>query len=388
MTLKELLEKALAVNASDLHVGAGSPPQIRVDGNLKTLEGYPALTAEDTLRLCCEPISAEQREKIKTARELDFSFGIGERCRIRANIFWQQASMAGAFRQIPFRIPTIEELGLPDILIHLTERTRGLVLVTGPTGSGKSTTLAALLDRINEQRHDHIITIEDPIEYLYVQKNCVIAQREVGSDTDSFSLALKYALRQDPDVILVGEMRDLETIQNAVTAAETGHLVFATLHTNTAVQSIDRIIDVFPPHQQPQVRTQLSFILEAVVTQQLMPRNGGGRVLAQEIMVPNAAIRNLIRENKTHQIYASMQVGQDKSGMLTMNQALANLVSHQVIPFEEGVRRSTDRDEFMHLMEKFRTMGPAALGRAVQPGGAAAADDRMKTLGRQPAQKG
>lgn len=377
-TLRELLMTALQARASDVHIGVGTPPQMRVDGHLQPMEGCAALTPEDTVRLCNEPLTEEQREKIKTSRELDLSFGLEGRCRIRANIFWQQGTMTGAFRQIPFRIPTFEELGLPPVLMQITERTRGLVLLTGPTGSGKSTTLAAMLDRINSMRHDHIITVEDPIEYLYEQKNCVIHQREVGFDTGSFAAALKYALRQDPDVILVGEMRDLETISNAVTAAETGHLVFATLHTNTAVQSIDRIIDVFPPFQQAQVRTQLSFILEGIVTQQLIAKSGGGRCLAQEILIPNSAIRNLIRENKTHQIYAAMQMGQEKSGMIVMNQALANLVRAGTITMDEGLRRSTDRDEFLHLMGK----SPQSAGQ--QPG-AAAMDDRFKNMGRQPA---
>ncbi len=375
-TLRELLQATLDAKGSDLHIGVGAPPTIRQDGHLHAMD-RPPLTAEDTQRLCYEVLSEEQKEKHISDREVDLSFSIGERCRIRANIFWQQASVAGAFRQIPFRIPTIEELGLPPILMQLTQRTRGLVLVTGPTGSGKSTTLAALIDRINEQRHDHIITLEDPIEYIYTQKGCVIHQREVGSDTRSFSLALKYALRQDPDVVLVGEMRDLETIQNAITTAETGHLVFATLHTNNAIQTIDRIVDVFSSHQQAQVRTQLSFILEAVVSQQLIPKIGGGRCLAQEIMVPNPAIRNMIREEKTHQLYSVMQVGQDKSGMVTLNQALAKLVMEKTIEFDEGLRRSTDADEFRTLTGQKSGDAPQLQQQAHK--------ERMQTLGRKPA---
>ncbi len=351
-TLHELLHKTLEAGASDLHIGVGLPPQIRVDGTLQAIPDAPMLTGADTERLCNEVLSDEQRQRLHSDKEVDLSFSVSTQCRVRANIFWQQGTVTGAFRQIPFKIPTLEDLGLPSVLMELTERSRGLVLVTGPTGSGKSTTLAAMLDRINEQRHDHIITLEDPIEYIYTQKGCVIHQREVGNDTRSFALALKYALRQDPDVVLVGEMRDLETIQNAITTAETGHLVFATLHTNNSVQTIDRIIDVFPPHQQAQVRTQLSFIVEAIISQQLIPRIGGGRVLAQEIMIPNAAIRNMIRESKTHQLYAVMQTGQEKTGMITLNQSLATLVKTKQITMDEGSRRSTDPEEFKALVER------------------------------------
>jgi twitching motility protein PilT len=372
-TLKDLLQAAIDAGASDLHIGVETPPQMRIDGTLQPMEGHASLTAKDTEKLCTEFLSAALRERLHTEKEVDLSFSIGENARIRANIFWQQGSMTGAFRQIPFKIPTLEELGLSDTIMRLTERTRGLVLVTGPTGSGKSTTLAAMLDRINATRHDHIITLEDPIEYLYVQKNCVVHQREVGSDTESFSRALKYALRQDPDVVLVGEMRDLETIQNAITTAETGHLVFATLHTNNCMQTIDRIIDVFNPHQQAQVRTQLSFILEAVVSQQLIPKIGGGRVLAQEIMIPNAAIRNMIRESKTHQLYSAMQTGQDTTGMITLNQALASLVRTKQITMDEGLRRSTDQTEFRTLCERGEQGGSRPTPEM---------QERLKTLGR------
>lgn len=378
-SLKELLEIAVSAGASDLHVGVGTPPQIRIDGSLRPIPDIATLTAIDTERLCHEVLNAEQREKLQKNREVDLSFSIGEQCRIRGNIFWQQDSVTGAFRQIPFKIPTLEELGLPEILMKLTERTRGIVLCTGPTGSGKSTTLAAMLNRINHMRHDHIITLEDPIEYIYQQEKCVIHQREVGNDTNSFTNGLKYALRQDPDVILVGEMRDLETIQNAITAAETGHLVFATLHTNNSVQTIDRIIDVFPPHQQSQVRTQLSFILEAIISQQLIPKIGGGRILAQEIMVPNPAIRNLIREEKVHQLYSVMQIGQQKSGMITLNQALAKLVAENKITWEEGLRRSVDQEEFREQT-----------GRPSEDAGMVMSDEqkkqaqRMQNIGRKP----
>ncbi|MBI2345641.1 MAG: type IV pilus twitching motility protein PilT [Deltaproteobacteria bacterium] len=348
-TLRDLLKVMVERKASDLHVNVGIPPNLRIDGTLVPLTEHGTLDTAETERLCTEVLSPEQKKQLIENRELDLSFGLEQRCRIRANIYWQQGGMSGAFRNIPFTIPTFESLGLPSILMTLTERSRGLILVTGPTGSGKSTTLAAMIDRINAARHDHIITIEDPIEYIYTQKQCVINQREVGQDTKSFNAALKYVLRQDPNVVLIGEMRDLETIQNAITVAETGHLVFATLHTNNAVQTIDRIIDVFPPHHQPQVRTQLSFILEAVISQALMPRVGGGRVLGLEIMIPTHAIRNLIRENKTHQMYAQMQMGQEGTGMLTMNQSLARLVKENAITFEEGLRRAIDQEEFLQL---------------------------------------
>ncbi len=353
--LEELLKKAIDVNASDLHICAGMPPEIRVDGSLRPIEGAKALTEAETKEICFEPLSEEQKKKFVAAKELDLSFSVGKNARIRANIFFQMGTVAGAFRRISFIIPTPEQLGLPEVLMRLTEKPRGLILVTGPTGSGKSTTLAAMIDKVNATRPDHIITIEDPIEYVYQPKKALINQREIGDDTTTFATALKYILRQDPDVVLVGEMRDLETIQAAITTAETGHLVLATLHTNTAVQTIDRIVDVFPPHQQPQIRTELSFILEGIISQQLLPKIGGGRVVALEMLYPTSAIRNLIREAKTHQIYSQMQSGQEASGMQTMNQSLAKLVRQDVVTYEEAVQCCTDVDEFNSLAGHAKT---------------------------------
>jgi len=282
--------------------------------------------------------------------------------RFRANIFMQRGAVAGAFRSIPFKILSFDELGLPPVVAELAQRPRGLVLITGPTGSGKSTTLASIIDKINSETRQHIITIEDPIEYLHPHKLSVVNQREIGTDTGNFKDALKYVLRQDPDVVLVGEMRDLETIESALVIAETGHLVFATLHTNSAVQSINRVIDVFPPHQQGQVRAQLSFVLQGVVTQLLLPRgNGPGRVLALEVMVPNPAIRNLIREDKVHQIYSQMQVGQDKHGMQTLNQSLYSLYRRNLITLEEALGRSGDQDELKMMIEGRPGLPPAQM---------------------------
>ncbi len=349
-TLNELLNIAIKAGASDLHICAGMTPQMRIDGSLRPIPSTEKLSEEEASKLCFEPLSMEQQERFALNKEIDLSFSVGEKARVRANIFYQMGSVAGAFRNIPFVIPTPESLGLEESVMKLTQKPRGLVLVTGPTGSGKSTTLAAMIDRVNETRTDHIITIEDPIEYIYQSKKALINQREVGGDTLSFKTALKYILRQDPDVVLIGEMRDLETIQAAITTAETGHLVFATLHTNTAVQTIDRIIDVFPPHQQPQIRTELSFILEGILSQQLVPKIGGGRALAMEIMTPTSAIRNLIREGKTHQLYSQMQVGQDTTGMRTMNQSLATLAKSEICSFDEAISFCTDVDEFKGLV--------------------------------------
>jgi twitching motility protein PilT len=292
-----------------------------------------------------------QKHQFEERNELDLSFSVQRLSRFRANIFVQRGNIAGAFRAIPFKIKTFEDLGLPRVVSELAEKPRGLVLVTGPTGSGKSTTLATIIDKINSERNEHIVTIEDPIEYLHHHKGCVVNQREVGADTHSFKNALKYILRQDPDVVLVGEMRDLETIEAALTVSETGHLCFATLHTNSCVQTINRIIDVFPPYQQAQVRAQLSFVLEGVLCQSLLPRaNGPGRAMALEVMVPNAAIRNLVREDKIHQIYSSMQVGQESSGMQTMNQSLASLYQRRLISMETAMARSSDIDELRSLI--------------------------------------
>jgi twitching motility protein PilT len=344
--LKELIERG----GSDLHITTNSPPQVRVDGDLIALD-MPPLNPVETKQLCYSVLTETQKHKFEEENELDLSFGVKGLSRFRSNIFLQRGAVAGVFRTIPFKILSFDELGLPPIVSDLCCKPRGLVLVTGPTGSGKSTTLASMIDKINSERHDHIVTIEDPIEYLHPHKSCLVNQREVGSDTRSFKHALKYVLRQDPDVVLVGEMRDLETIEAALTLAETGHLCFATLHTNSCVQTINRIVDVFPPYQQTQVRAQLSFSLEAVLSQTLIPRaSGKGRILALEIMIPNPAIRNLIREDKLHQIYSQMQVGQDKFGMQTMNQSLFNLHQRRMISLDDALGRSTDPDELKQML--------------------------------------
>jgi twitching motility protein PilT len=344
--LKELIERG----GSDLHITTNSPPQVRVDGQLFALD-MPPLNPVETKQLCYSVLTETQKHKFEEENELDLSFGVKGLSRFRSNVFLQRGAVAGVFRTIPFKILTFDELGLPPIVSDLCCKPRGLVLVTGPTGSGKSTTLASMIDKINCERHDHIVTIEDPIEYLHPHKNCLVNQREVGSDTRSFKHALKYVLRQDPDVVLVGEMRDLETIEAALTLAETGHLCFATLHTNSCVQTINRIVDVFPPYQQTQVRAQLSFSLEAVLSQTLIPRaSGKGRILALEVMIPNPAIRNLIREDKLHQIYSQMQVGQDKFGMQTMNQSLFSLHQRRMITLDDALGRSTDPDELKQML--------------------------------------
>jgi twitching motility protein PilT len=300
-----------------------------------------------------------QKLHFEEERELDFSFGVRGLARFRGNLFMQRGAVGGAFRTVPFKISSFAELGLPPVIEELCNKPRGLVLVTGPTGSGKTTSLAAMIDKINSERHEHIITVEDPIEYLHPHKKCLINQREVGADTDSFKKALKYILRQDPDVVLIGEMRDLETIEAALVTAETGHLCFATLHTNSAVQTINRIIDVFPPNQQSQIRAQLSFVLEGVISQALLPRaTGQGRIPALEVMVPNAAIRNLIREDKIHQIYSIMQIGQGKSGMQTLNQSLASLYLRRLVTLEEAVSHTSEPEE----LEQIISAGGAAPG--------------------------
>ena len=348
--LHQLLKAMVEKGASDLHITTGSPPQLRLDGKLIPLKTNP-LTPVETKQLCYSILTDAQKHKFEEESELDLSFGVKSLSRFRANIFMQRGAVAGAFRTIPFKILTFTELGLPPIVTEFAKKPRGLVLVTGPTGSGKSTTLASIIDKINTDRHEHIITIEDPIEYLHAHKNCVVNQREVGADTVSFKKALKYILRQDPDVVLIGEMRDLETIEAALVVSETGHLAFATLHTNSCVQTINRILDVFPPYQQPQVRAQLSFVLEGVLTQNLIPKAGGpGRVLAIEVMVPNPAIRNLIREDKVHQIYSQMQVGQTKFGMQTFNQSLASLVQRRLVTVDEAMGRSSDAEELKNML--------------------------------------
>lgn len=351
-TLYELLKLMIEKNASDLHVTTGSPPRLRIDGKLVNID-HPPLTPPDTKALCYSILTDAQKHKYEENNELDLSFGVKGLSRFRANIFTQRGAVAGAFRTIPFDIKTFRDLGLPEIVNDLVKKPRGLILVTGPTGSGKSTTLAAMIDKINSERCEHIITVEDPIEYLHPHKKCLVNQREVNSDTVSFKTALRYILRQDPDVVLIGEMRDLETIEAALTVSETGHLTLATLHTNSAVQTINRIIDVFPPHQQEQIRVQLSFVLEGILAQQLIPKKtGSGRALAVEVLVPNPAIRNLIREDKIHQIYSMMQSGQAKHGMQTMNQSLYDLYARRVISYEDAVGRSSVPEEIIAMIQK------------------------------------
>lgn len=352
LPLDAFLKEVGDAGASDLHISAGSPVMLRIDGELRptTLAPDHKLTPEESFALCVSKINEDLTNQLKENLELDYAFNFGEDSRFRANIFYQFGSVAGAFRPIPNKIPTLEEMNLPAILGDLTRVPRGLVLVTGPTGSGKSTTLASMIGEINRTRGDHILTIEDPVEFVHKSSRSLVAQREVAKDTHSFLNALKYALRQDPDVVLIGEMRDYETINAAITISETGHLVFATLHTNSAVETINRIINVFPPHQQGQVRTQLSFVLQGIVSQQLIPKVNGGRALAQEIMIPNLAIRNLIREDKAHQIYTSMQVGQRDSGMMTMNQSLANLCKQKLISKELAIERATNAEEVRKLL--------------------------------------
>ncbi len=374
VSLHQLLKVMTEKGASDMHITTGTPPLLRIDGSIVPLK-LPPLSPVDTKQLCFSVLTEEQRAHFEKHNELDLSFGVKGLSRFRANIFTQRGAVAGAFRTIPFKILTFEELGLPKVISDFTAKPSGLVLVTGPTGSGKSTTLAAIIDKINAEQRCHIITIEDPIEYLHPHKLSVVNQREVGTDTEGFKHALKYVLRQDPDVVLVGEMRDLETIEAALTISETGHLVFATLHTNSAVSTINRIIDVFPPHQQPQIRSKLSFVLTGIVSQQLLPMAGTpGRVLAIEVLVPNPAIRNLIREDKVHQIYSQMQVGQEKYAMQTLNQSLFSLYQRRLITGEEAMNRSLEPDELKMMMEGRTAMQTAGgvLGSgagAARPGG-------------------
>jgi twitching motility protein PilT len=350
VNLHQLLKAMIEKGASDLHITTGSPPQLRIDGDLVPLR-VPPLSPVDTKQLCYSILTDAQKHKFEEENELDLSFGVKSLARFRANLFMQRGAVAAAFRTIPFKILTFQELGLPPVISEIANRPRGLVLVTGPTGSGKSTTLASIIDKVNTEGHYHILTIEDPIEYLHPHKSSLVNQREVGADTENFKKALKYVLRQDPDVVLIGEMRDLETIEAALVIAETGHLAFATLHTNGAVQTINRIIDVFPPYQQPQIRANLSFVLEGVLSQQLIPKLGGaGRCLALEVMVPNVAIRNLIREDKVHQIYSQMQVGQNRYGMVTLNQNLLILIQKRQISVEEALGRTSELDELRTML--------------------------------------
>jgi twitching motility protein PilT len=350
LDLQDLLKTMIENDATDLHITTNTPPQIRVYGRLVPLD-LPPLNAADTKRLAYSVLTDAQKHRFEEEHELDFSFGIKGLSRFRGNVFLQRGVVGAAVRSIPYKIRGFKDLGLPAVIEELIRKPKGLVLVTGPTGCGKSTTLAAMIDQINEERNAHIITIEDPIEYLHPHKGCVVNQREVNSDTFSFTAALKHILRQDPDVVLVGEMRDLETIEAALTIAETGHLTLATLHTNSCTETVNRIIDVFPPHQQPQVRTLLSFVLEGVLSQQLLPRaNGTGLALALEILIPNAAIRNLIREDKIHQMYGQMQVGQLKFGMQTMNQSLLSLYERGLITVNDAMGRSPNLDEFRTML--------------------------------------
>ena len=350
LELRDMFKKMVEAGASDLHLVVGAPPQLRVRGALGTIDGYDALTPEDVREIVFGILTNEQRQKLEVQWEIDFSYSVPGLARWRVNAFYQRGAVGAAFRIIPEKIRPLSELNVPDAVYDFAELPRGLVLVTGPTGSGKSTTLAGVVDVINEQRTDHILTVEDPIEFIHQHKNCIVNQREVGSDTDGFARALKSALRQDPDVILVGEMRDLETIQTALTAAETGHLVFGTLHTSSAAKTVDRIIDVFPPHQQEQVRVQLASSLQGVVTQTLIPtRDGQGRVVACEVLIPNNAIRNLIREGKIFQIPSVMQTSQGE-GMQTLDAALATLVRSNQITTEEAIKRCHEPEEFSRLL--------------------------------------
>jgi twitching motility protein PilT len=352
VTLHQLLKTMVERGGSDLHVTTNSPPQIRIDGKLVPLD-IPPMTAPETKQLAYSVLTDAQKHRFEEALELDLSFGIKGLARFRANIFNQRGAVAAVYRQIPYEILGFKELGLPVVVEEICNKPRGLVLVTGPTGSGKSTTLAAMIDKINRERHEHIITIEDPVEFLHAHKNCIVNQRELHADTHSFANSLKSALRQDPDVVLIGEMRDLETIESALRIAETGHLTFGTLHTNSAAQTINRIVDVFPAHQQPQIRAQLSFVLEGILCQSLLPKaNGKGRAMAMEILVPNAAIRNLIREDKVHQIYSMMQTGQAKYGMQTFNQSLATLYFKKAITLQTALARSSNPDELQEMISR------------------------------------
>jgi len=352
VTLSDLLKKMLEMSGSDLHLTTNSPPQIRVHGHLHPLD-MPPLQPAETKHLAYSVLTDAQKHRFEENLELDFSFGLKGLARFRGNLFNQRGATGAVFRVIPFEIKSFQQLNLPPIIGKLCEKPRGLVLVTGPTGSGKSTTLAAMIDKINTERHDHIITIEDPIEFVHPNKNCLVNQREVHADTKSFTDALRAALREDPDVVLIGEMRDLETIESALRIAETGHLTFGTLHTNSASSTINRIIDVFPSHQQSQIRAQLSLVLEGIICQALLPKIGGqGRACSMEILVPNPAVRNLIREDKIHQIYSSMQSGQDKFGMQTFNQSLASLYFQKQISLETAMTRSSMPDELTEMINR------------------------------------
>ncbi len=371
VTMHQLLKTLVDQGGTDLHVTTNSPPQVRIDGKMVPLQ-LPPLTASETKQLVYSVLTDNQKHRLEETLELDFSFGVKGLARFRANVFFQRGAVAGAFRTIPWEIRNFKDLGLPEVVASLCEKPRGLILVTGPTGSGKSTTLAAMLDKVNNERHEHIVTIEDPIEYLHSHKRCLVNQRELHADTHSFGNALRSVLRQDPDVVLIGEMRDLETIESALRIAETGHLTFATLHTNSAAQTINRIIDVFPAHQQSQIRTQLSFVLEGILCQSLLPRaNGHGRVLAMEILIPNSAIRNLVREDKVHQIYSAMQTGQNQFGMQTFNQSLATLHFKKQISLQLALSMSSNPDELQEMINR-------GAGLVYQPTAATAAPGRRQ----------
>ncbi|MCS6957272.1 MAG: type IV pilus twitching motility protein PilT [Aquificaceae bacterium] len=350
--LIEILQKAVQSNASDVHITAGARPVLRIDGRIVQLIEYPVLTPDMTQKMAYSVMSEKHRKVLEEKGQVDFSFGVRDVGRFRSNVFFQRGAIAAAFRRLPHKIMNVKELGLTERVLELCHRSMGLVLVTGPTGSGKTTTLASLIEYINQNFPYHIITIEDPIEYVFQHKKSIVNQREIGEDVHNFADALRAALREDPDVILVGEMRDLETMEIALRAAETGHLVFGTLHTNTAISTITRIIDVFPPEQQEQVRVQLSFVLQGVISQRLLPKIGGGRVLAYELMMPNTAIRNLIRENKLQQVYSIMQSGQAQTGMQTMNQSLFGLYKSGLIAIEEAYKYSPDIKELERMLER------------------------------------
>ncbi len=386
LTLPDLLKKLTDLGGSDLHLSTHSAPQVRVHGQLAPLPGFGPLSPSDTKRLAYSVLTDAQKHRFEENLELDFSFGLKGMSRFRANLFNQKGAVGAVFRSIPYEIKTFEALGLPPIIADMCKKPRGLILVTGPTGSGKSTTLASMVDKINVERHDHILTIEDPIEFLHNHKNCVVNQREVAADTHSFGAALRTALRQDPDVVLVGEMRDLETIEMALRIAETGHLTFATLHTNSAYSTINRIIDVFPAGQQAQIRTQLSLVLEGILCQALLPKaSGDGRVMALEVLVPNAAIRNLVREDKIHQIYSMMQTGQDKYGMQTFNQSLATLHHKRQITLEVAMQRSSNADELKELIERGSGLNDAYGGRpATRPAPNGSPYAQARNIGERP----